>query len=575
MKKVLLTLTTVLSCSAAMAQWTSDPSVNTKVSPDGQEIYAQEFAVNKDGLVFFNYNAPHNNNTETFLQILDKEGNKMLDGMGLTVSDKPARGWVAVNQMLMSDKDGNAIIAVSDCRNAPAGSQDLSYTIYKVSPEGEMLWGEDGVDLEKGESVSSEAKMSMIQLEDGSYIFAWARSKSADDLYKIYMERLSADGEFLWENPIVIESADNNCMYTWLANAGDNQFVMMYAKGINQVLTAQKYDFDGTPVWPQEASIYDYGFGSIPIWTFVEMIPDTKGGIFVGWYDDRYSTNYSKTYVSHVTNEGKLGFISGKEGTALANPEYMRGFAPKMVYDEKTDCLFTLHCETDADQNWYHLLLQKVSMDGELLWGSEGYEVMPLENNCTMSYYSLQNAGEGNFTVFYQKLEGNASNSNVLTYAIRFDGNGDQPEEVWENPVQLSTMNCNKSGLESSPLMNNEYYITMWSNNYTNEGTFMQRINLDGTLGMKISVEEETADKGLSLTIGSNGNEAVISVTNDKAAEATIDIYNAAGALAANAFGGRLDAGTTQVTAGGLTAGMYIAVCKTADRCASVKFVIE
>lgn len=575
MKKVILTLATVLSCTAAMAQWTSDPSVNTKVSPDGQEIYAQEFAVNKDGLVFFNYNAPHNNNTETFLQILDKEGNKMFDGMGLTISDKRARSWVAVNQMLMSDKDGNAIIAVSDCRNAAVGSQDLSYTIYKVSPKGEMLWGEEGIDLEKGESTFSEAKISMIQLEDGSYIFAWAKNQSGNDLYKVYMERLSADGEFLWDNPIVIESPDNNCTYTWLANAGDNQFILMYAKGINQVLTAQKYDFDGTPVWPQEVSIYDYGFGDIPIWTFVEMIPDNKGGIFVGWYDDRYLSNFSKSYVSHVTSEGKLGFISGTEGTALSNPEFLMGFGPKMVYDEKTDCLFTLHRECDGDQVWHHLVLQKVSMDGELLWDSEGYEIMPLENNCNMSYYTLQSAGDGDITVFYQKLEGIAANGNVLNYAIRFDGEGEQPTEVWENPVMLSTVTCTKNSLESSPLINNEYYITMWNNQYSNEGTFMQRINLDGTLGMNISVEEETADKGLSLTIGSNGNEAVISVTNDKAAEATIDIYNAAGALTANSFCGKLDAGTTQITAGGLTAGMYIAVCKTADRCASVKFVVE
>ena len=73
----------------------------------------------------------------------------------------------------MVDKDGNAIVVVHDLRNSPSEEQLLSYTIYKVSPEGEMLWGNEGLSIDGGISYETSAAMKVIQLEDGSYVFAW------------------------------------------------------------------------------------------------------------------------------------------------------------------------------------------------------------------------------------------------------------------------------------------------------------------------------------------------------------------------------------------------------------------
>lgn len=583
MKKSLLIGIALVSCMTATAQWTNDPAVNTQVSPVGQGVYGEEFAVNKDGLIYYNYNGPTGETTATFLQILDKNGNKTIKEPGLTISTERARSWNSINQMLMADKEGNAIIAVSDCRYAPVESQNLSYTVYKVSPTGEMLWGEDGIGLEKGETSDSEAKMNMIQLEDGSYIFSWSRSASKGTPFSTHMQRLSATGKFLWENPVIISDENISYMYSWMVNAGDNQFILVYSKGTNQDLCAQKYDFEGNPVWPKEVTIYKGGFGSIPIWTFIEVISDEKGGAFVGWYDDRYYTNLSKSYVSHITTDGELGFISGIDGTALSNPEYLMGFAPKMVYDAKSDCLFTVHRECDGNQSWKHLVVQKVSMDGELLWGSEGKELTTLTNEGSVSYSSIQATGDGDFVVFYMYLDGLADNSNVLTYAVRIDGESNDAARVWgDEPILLSTVESNKSNLKSSSLVNNSYFITMWNDKRVTltgtEGTYMQCISPDGTLfGTPSSINSINANQDLNISAYTNKGSIKFNINNNKEGLANVSIFSLSGQKIAMPFDGQLENGTNNIVwnTENINPGIYVANLTTSEGSKSIRIIVK
>ena len=66
-----------------------------------------------------------------------------------------------------------------------------------------MLWGEEGLDLEKGHSNDFEAALSMVQRTDGSYVFAW--EKDYGDQICIQMECISKDKEFLWEESVYLK----------------------------------------------------------------------------------------------------------------------------------------------------------------------------------------------------------------------------------------------------------------------------------------------------------------------------------------------------------------------------------
>lgn len=586
MKKNLLLGFALLSYITTNAQWTDDSALNTNITPQEQAIYGDDFAVNKDGMIFYNFNGPINGTTATFLQILDQAGNKTLPEPGITISNERALTYVMVNQMIMTDRQGNAIISVSDCRYSPIDSHDLSYTLYKVSPKGEMLWGNTGIPLEKGKTRAIEAKMNMIQLEDESYVFAWTSQEINDGPFSIHIERLSEEGEFLWESSINLADEKINYCYPWIVNAGDNQFILIYAKGTNQDLVAQKYDFDGTPVWPKEVTIYRGGFGTIPIWTFVDIIPDKEGGAFIGWYDDRYFTNLSKAYVSHVTADGELGFISGIEGTALSNSEYLMGLGPKLAYDEKTKSLFTVHRECDGNQSFHKLTLQKISMDGELLWGSEGKDLVPLQDNCNLGYYSIQTTDDSDVVVFYMYLEGLAANGNVNAYAVRIDGESENADFVWgENPVFLSTAKSNKSSLTSSALVNGTHYVTMWKDDRiksteegTSDGSFMQCITPDGKLYTNTSsINHISSDDSQIFTASASHKNIIFNINGTKKENATISIYNVTGQKIGEPVNVYLENTLNQVewNAGHLHPGIYIAQLNTAEKSASIRFIVK
>ena len=150
MKKSLFTLFAIGLAFGVSAQWTADPLL---VFPEESSLYVHEMKTGPGGTTYFLIDHPagadeydFENVTYDFrLQAYDKDGNKQFteDPYGKLISNYPNRSWTTCNDYLMVDRDDNAIVSVADCRNSD--SKLMSYTIYKVSPTGEMLWGEDGI----------------------------------------------------------------------------------------------------------------------------------------------------------------------------------------------------------------------------------------------------------------------------------------------------------------------------------------------------------------------------------------------------------------------------------------------
>ncbi|MBO7291655.1 MAG: hypothetical protein J6U55_03635, partial [Bacteroidaceae bacterium] len=169
-KTLLLFAAAIMSCVYAMAQWSSNPEESLLIYDAPSD--KQEMLIAPNGNTWVYYLAPLNNGkgaVGTFVQLIDSLGNKVFGDDALLVSDYPTRSWNTVNTCLYVDRDGNAIVAVHDIRNAPE-TKFLSYTLYKISQEGEFLWGEDGLALEGTQAFPLTSHFSMTQLDDKSYV---------------------------------------------------------------------------------------------------------------------------------------------------------------------------------------------------------------------------------------------------------------------------------------------------------------------------------------------------------------------------------------------------------------------
>lgn len=508
LRKVFITLFCILSISSFSIAQNEEISV---LDPE-TIVYDWRFNVISDGTVFTGWNGPgvKGSGIATYFNIHDNEGNSLFAEGAMLVDELKSKLYTTVKQLTLLDRDNNTIIAYQTLDNAVNAGLDTdvneNYRIYKISPSGEMLWGEKGIDLNRGEySEATQGCLSMVQIEDGSYYFAWVEYVWNNDyeIGTIHLERVSQDGKMIWDEPVILGDGTTPLTFPYLVNAGSNQVIMVYAKGSGQELHAKKLDFDGSEVWSKDTRIYRGGFGSIPIWTFLKVMSDGDGGVFVGWYDDRNWTNYERTYVAHILNDGSHGFASGEGGEAIGYTDSLRSFAPSIYYDKENQHVYVLRRETSGGQGHARLMLQKLSMSGELLWGTDGIEVYPYQATY-LGYECISDDGEGNIALFFMRNDKTSDSdvvSNLFTKVSKEDGS-----PVFETPVVFSTTTDSKSNLMISELINNEYWVAMWedkrilADDDTNVDVtelphrlYMRRIPKDGTIenGYNVSTKPE------------------------------------------------------------------------------------
>ena len=591
-KPLLFTFFFILGCFMANAQWNNDPEVNNLITPLGAGTYAFDLQVSKDGSTFVSYVRPMGGNIASLLQIIDKDGNMMFSDEGLTVSHKNTISWTAVGDLMFLDRDGNAIIAVTDCRNAEHATDDVGYSLYKVSPTGEMLWGEDGIDLSGGKAYNLVACMAMTQLEDGSYVCAWSVTVYIDELHSrthIQLQRISPTGELLWkEEEMRLYNSSFDYEYPYLVSAGNNQVILMFVRGAGRILTAKKIDFDGSNVWAEDVTIYSGGFTIPPLYVILKIIPDQMGGAFVGWYDDRNWENKESTYVAHLTAEGRLGFASGEGGEKIGYNEFLRGFQPQMYFDKEEGFLYIVWRETSQGQSWQQITAQKMKIpSGELMWDPNGIEIVPLIEQSVLQY-SIQSDGNGNMALFFSSsvYDPEYYYSWDVNSVTLFDPKG---EYVWKDEiVQFATFPSMKDNLVSTPPIDNNFWITAWSDERKIDGDpggskkiYLQRVNIDGTLGDNgISVKENKfAEPSFTVIPTVVNRPAQFYISTEKAGKADISLYSIMGQKMETIFSGMLQNGNNTISwnpqKSRLSNGVYIATLTTDTGKKSLRIIVQ
>lgn len=482
------------------------------------KVYEWDFKVISDGTVITGWNGPgvDGSGIATYFNTHDRDGVCKLSDGAMLVDELSSKLYTTAKQLTLFDRDNNTIIAYQTLENAfndgLLTDVNENYRLYKISPEGEMLWGENGIDLNRGGySEATQGCLSMVQIEDGSYYFAWVEYVWNNDyeIGTIRLERVSQEGEMIWDEPIILGDGTTPMTYPYLVNAGNNQVIMVYAKGSGQELHAKKLDFDGTEVWEQDAKIYRHGFGSIPIWTFLNVMSDGEGGVFVGWYDDRNGTDFERTYLAHVLSDGSHGFASGEGGEAIGYTDTLRSFAPSIYYDRENQYVYVLRREASYGQSYYRLMLQKLSMTGELLWDTEGVEIYPYEET-NLGYECIGDDGEGNIAVFFMKNDRTNDRDNVTNLFMKVSKEDGTP--AFDDYVVFSTTTDNKIGLKISDLIDNEYWIAMWEDDriLPDDDTNVDVTELPRRLYMKRIYKDGSSDSPYSVSTTPENKKVLI-----------------------------------------------------------------
>ena len=587
MKKLFTLLLAFIAMINAYGQWTEEP---VSIVTDGTSMYNNEAIVGADGTTYFLYYHPNveqaageedidNVVYEYRLQALDKDGQRKFGDLGILISNYSNRSYCVVNNYLYIDKDGNLIVVVSDARDCEDGESFMGAYAYKISPEGEMLWDENGVTLDWNSDLI--AAMKIIGLADGSYVFAWMRSSTTGALVmNIHLQRLSADGEKQWEDgEVSLTSETVTYQYPYLVDAGMNQFILVYVKGGAQDIYARKIDFDGTAVWGEDTRVYRGGWGGIPLWTILDVQPSGDGGVIIGWNDDRNYTNIESAYISYVKGDGKIGFAGASdEGDVKLSYSDWKQYNCKVMADPAGDGFIAFFRETDGGQSWQHMIVQKVSKQGELLYGDDGVQLSDFEQ-CAFGYNSIQFGKEGEAALFYMKQNSGWGDVDVIYTTI------DSKTGELTGRTKVSKDTKERSSLTSHVCANEGFWVMKWEEKYkdeenvTQERHVAQRIdfaeNGNGNEDENEDENDTTSIKKTTIALDSfyhSNGQLIINANN--AGNAQIEIFDLVGRNTNNIYNVELIAGQNTI-AWTNKSGIYIAKLTTKNEVMTCKIIIK
>jgi len=464
----------MISCVPILSgQWTSNPAENTAITTMSGEQALPKIAVDGNGYSYISWFTTETGNYNVRLQRLDPDGNALWPENGVLVSSEPQDTWIT-DYDLAVDPSGYAVITFMDIRTGQSNPVG-----YRISPNGDMMWGQTGVMLANDNNFDPSPKVCVTA--SGNSIFSWQSIPDSGDS-EIRLQKISPNGQLLWGDGIILSQSGIDFTAPYLLQA-ENDFVYLiwhtetgpyYAP--NRGLYVQKLDVDGSFVWTSDVEVYA-PVPSGPV-VYLKTCRDDSGGIVFSWYRAIDATHFH-CYIQRMDADGTIGMPAN--GVLASTTTARIHMYPAPAFLSQTQEIVLFFSEQDLNQNMRGMYAQKFDLQGNRLWGDEGIALIGLSNN---DYGLFTAGGKDNQAIcIYQAAEFGNIDSKIQAVMLDDQGNFVWPEQF----IDLSTY-------QSEKLHNvmTDYYmgqwVAVWQDRRNDDGDiYAQNIQPDGTLGVVMS----------------------------------------------------------------------------------------
>ncbi len=382
MKQFLALAALALAATTAQAQWNTGNKPAALIDCSGQgDDYVTTLmgARTNDGKTWLSYKVWESNGVHTYLQLLDKNGVKQFDGLGIKVNDYETPIWWSKYQLAVAS-DGSALVSVADSRSEtePTSStghyQTFQPTIYKIGQDGSFLWGLEGITFPAYQS----APYTDIFVNGDDVFFQFTQTRTNRDLtgFQGMPQNISqstkAESEVgTWMNRISPDGtlAFNECKSLYgqiIPSDGSN--LLVFSSG-GEGARVNKVNRDLEPVWSEPVTYDNYSYSGYEMRPY-KIAPDGEGGAAVAFVRLRgiYAHNIR---IQYITSDGDLGF--GLTGIDAYNAEEYDHLYPGIALNSKTKEIM-VDWESQLDE--YTQSVGKYTYSGERLWGNLGINLL-------------------------------------------------------------------------------------------------------------------------------------------------------------------------------------------------------
>lgn len=459
MKDRIPLLALLLATGSVHGQWTTDVTMNTPVRTLASgEASAHLVTDGPNGSTYTCWFENGSGMYQLRMQRVDAGGNNLWPDTGSVVSAHPQNSAI-FRYDLQSDRDGNAIVAFQDERT---GALDI--VAYKISPEGEFLWGADGVELPTPGTTGLAP--SAAALANGNTAIAWNTNDSPG---QVAAQLVGPTGALLLDDPLRISGSTAIGRPKPIATS-DGGFILQYEVSNGgfglppSTMYAQRYDAAGVAVWPNAVQL-----SSTPVafFYFPQPVSDGQDGLYLA-YDSSNPDNPSFTdvFVQRLRGNGTLW---SAEGTRLDNGNTTQKFTAGkgLVWINDADGLMIPLQVTDGAQGQSGVAVQRVDTAGVRQLGDAAVTIIPTSATYT-SPVDITATEDGAVIVH---STGGFGQEHLAATRVDLSGSA-----VW-SPAQrdLSTADSNKGDGAVTSTREGQA-VVVWQDDRTPNGIYAQNI---------------------------------------------------------------------------------------------------
>jgi hypothetical protein len=505
-------------------------------------------------------------NYDVYLQRLDAEGTPQWQEGGIAISTHPQETWITDYDLAVDAQD-NAVLVFNDIRDGA----DRDIFAYLISPDGDFLWGSDGLTLSANDGFEPDPRICVTT--GGNYVFAWQEDSV------LHLRKVDVAGEDLWNPAIITLSATYTLSIPRLAPAPEDGVLLQYlvAQGSQfwapKHLYVQRFDAAGQPAWAGQGAPIETlgGFGP-------QMRPairaDGAGGAWSCWYETRASQLHA--FAQHLMADGNVAWTAN--GVALSTTAGELQEQPALIVDEQGGPaeVELYYRVTDLNQNQAGIAGQRLSSTGERLWGEGGRLLHPLSAEERHAVIAVRGPADTTLVGHLAFPAGDVLNSRLVVEAV-----GNDHEAVW-GPVEAASTASQKGYLTAAVTPWGQL-VAVWQDKRDDADgdILLQNINPDGSVGpwQDTWVRMPARPRGASLAEAwpnPFNPTTTLSFTLPEASHARLAVHDLRGVQVALLTDRDWPAGTHRLVfdAGGLPSGAYLCQLRTGSACVTRKLLL-
>jgi hypothetical protein len=474
MKRTFITFLLVALCIGLCAQWSTNAFSPNQIYGLTNSQVIPKTAVTANGLTWIAWMDNTTGNYNTYLQKLSLAGTPEWTNP-ILVSDNATDTWLTEWDM-DCDPEGNAILCFQDVRY---GTNNV--VIYKISPTGTFLWGEDGIML-SNDNTTDIGNMSptVICLQDGRTIAAWQRFSTNTT---IALQSMAPNGTLQWgDSGIILSPATGS--YTWpqMVASDDCCIILKYFEDTGpfwsptRKILAQKFDQTGQPQWMNP--VYIQSIGGLSAWNqWLSLSPDGIGGMIICWHEDRNAENISYTYIQRVLVNGTVTMPA--DGVRVSQEQGFHQFYPKLAFEPVGNEAYVFWNRVNGNQNMWGLHMQKMSLAGDRLWGETGTAFVPIDMFPTYPISAMNMQNGVVFLYAISPVESNDLVANIKAFCVGQDGTA-----MWNGGLGHIAVTQTQKLHYDSGVFDDLWGVVTWEDGGGPSNIYAMRFNYNGSLGM-------------------------------------------------------------------------------------------